>query len=412
MSTYISTPLRIATIGLSEQMTNALRLFFQGPCQNDCVLAPEESAELSIVDLDGYNGKQRLENHLKTFPQRPVIVLSLHEKALDGTIFVRKPIKPTQLFDAIKQVKIQLRLDAEKSAQELASKDTIIETVTINKSTADYTPEERSNIEKQLPAADLKSAAIQGTAIKQSAQSIHRVAQYLDERSVNTYIGSAPDIDPENQRQVANTQYDPENFFQSYLNRAIYTAEDKGCSVFVECPQGSVTISPKSTRVLMNISEQKLHTLSTVPVIEGSVSLSLLKSHDQAAENHDSHGVDSEGLMWKTALWASRGRVPVGTNFRTPVMMRRWPNLTKLLVFPHALRVAALWAKGPYSLVDTAKFLDIPQRYVFAFYSAAHAIGLVTIAEGDIASPIESKPSVSHGRQGLLDRIVDRLRWR
>jgi hypothetical protein len=45
---------------------------------------------------------------------------------------------------------------------------------------------------------------------------------------------------------------------------------------------------------------------------------------------------------------------------------------------PHALRIAALWATRGASLIDTSRLLDIPQRYVFAFYNAALATDLLT----------------------------------
>lgn len=139
--------------------------------------------------------------------------------------------------------------------------------------------------------------------------------------------------------------------------------------------------------------------------------MSLLPRDHQVTDTHDSREIDSESLIWRTALWASRGRVPKGTSFTTPVSLRRWPNVTKLMVFPQALRVSALWAKAPYSLVDTAKYLAIPQRNVFAFYSAVHAIGLVSNAQGDKSRHIKSTTSTTKGRKGLLSRIINRLRF-
>ena len=407
MSTSKSDPLRIATIGLGAQMNNALCLFFQGPCQNACVLAPEDNAELSIVDVDGYDGTERLEHHLKNFPKRPVIVLSLHEKVLNGTIFIRKPVKPTQLFDAIKQAKTQLCLSAENSSHGLSSKNTQIERTRADESASLDNAQSSSRKSKQSPESDSPRART-----KKPPPSTHRAAMHLDERSVNVYIGSAPDINPDNQQDVANAQYDPQSFLQSHLKRALAKAASARCGIILGSPQGSMTIVPDSRKILTNITEQKLRTLATVPLVDGTISLSRLEGDKPSDETFDTRIVDSEGLMWKAALWASRGRVPVGTSFMTPVIMSRWPNLPKLLVFPHALRVAALWAKSSYSLVDTAKYLEIPQRNVFAFFSAAHAIGLVDMAEGTVASSAAPPPTLMQARKGILNRIINRLRLR
>lgn len=208
MSTSRTRPLRIAAIGLGEQMKNALHLFFQGPCKNACVIAPEESAEVNIVDLDAYNGTKHLEDHFQKFPQRPVIVLSLQEKDLDGAIFLRKPFKPSQLFDAIREAKKRFLPEVSKAVQSTDSRETQ------EKAT------EKLSTENEI----YSDAKQQNTKIKRSessAPSTHRAAMYLDERSAKTYIGSAPDIDPEDQQQADNAQYDPELFFQSYLKKLL-----------------------------------------------------------------------------------------------------------------------------------------------------------------------------------------------
>ena len=53
-----SRPIRVAAIGMDERMRNALRLFFEGPCKNLCVLVEEDSAEIGIIDLDAYHGRE------------------------------------------------------------------------------------------------------------------------------------------------------------------------------------------------------------------------------------------------------------------------------------------------------------------------------------------------------------------
>lgn len=407
MSTAKSQPLRVAAIGLDEKMNNALRMFFQGPCHNACILVPEDSAELSIVDLDGYDGTQQLEKQRKQFPQRPVIVLSLCQKEVDDTILLRKPVKPTLLFEAIDKAKEQLYQATEKSARKGLLEDQKYPSIPITESVINTPFKNILSIERS--ASDTES---QSTKSGRSTPSTHRAAMYLDERSACAYIGSARDIDPADRQQVAKAQYDPNSFFQSYLKQAVSTAERQDCHIAIECPQGSITVAPKSQSASMNISAQRLRTLSSVPVAEGTMSLSPVKHIEQSAEPKDNRVVELDELIWRTTLWASRGRVPTGTSLVTPVVMRRWPNLTRLTVIPNALRIAALWGKAPYPLLETAKFLGIPQRNVFAFYSAAHAIGLVELVAGDSVGTRDPESAITKERAGLLIRMLNRLRWR
>jgi hypothetical protein len=83
-----------------------------------------------------------------------------------------------------------------------------------------------------------------------------------------------------------------------------------------------------------------------------------------------------EAFLWKLACWTSMGRYPKGLDHTKPVYLKNWPNFTRLLVTPHALRIAALLVQHPRTMGDVAQKLNIKPQYVFIFISAACAIGL------------------------------------
>jgi hypothetical protein len=95
-----------------------------------------------------------------------------------------------------------------------------------------------------------------------------------------------------------------------------------------------------------------------------------------------------------------------------PVRLRSWPNLNRLTLPPEAMRIAGLWSRGPQSLRETVRQLGIPQRYVFAFYSACAALGHVETPQRQMprnkaGSP--SNPSIQVVTGGMIRRIVGRL---
>jgi hypothetical protein len=123
-----------------------------------------------------------------------------------------------------------------------------------------------------------------------------------------------------------------------------------------------------------------------------------------------------EALEWDVALWASRGRLPRGTHLDHPVRLRCWPNLTRLAVPPEAMRIAGLWSRGSISLRDTVRVLGIPQRYVFAFYSACQALGLVeqlalpSLALAARLAPLAADPAqAAPPMRGLFKRLLGKL---
>jgi hypothetical protein len=115
-------------------------------------------------------------------------------------------------------------------------------------------------------------------------------------------------------------------------------------------------------------------------------------------------------LLWKLALWASRGRVPVGTDLEWPVFLKHWPNLTRLLEPPHATRIASLWAHQHFSLASSAATLGIPQRYVFAFFSGCAALGLAapTRRAADVLVEPQAPPPAKDMR-GLFRMLLRKL---
>jgi hypothetical protein len=116
-----------------------------------------------------------------------------------------------------------------------------------------------------------------------------------------------------------------------------------------------------------------------------------------------------EEFLWKVALWTSCGRIPQDVDLTAPVFLQCWPNFTRLQLSPNFLRIAALLVQQPRTLMDVAKALEIPQKDVFAFFSATRAIGLSgQVKRQDNANPAPSMPA-PRKNGGFLKKILQRL---
>jgi hypothetical protein len=85
--------------------------------------------------------------------------------------------------------------------------------------------------------------------------------------------------------------------------------------------------------------------------------------------------LEMEAFLWKLALFTYRGYLPEGINVNKPVYLKYWPNLTRLEPTPNAMRIASLLSRQPVALAFIVRILNIPQKHVFNFFSAANAIG-------------------------------------
>ena len=378
-------PIRVFAGGMNEKMINTLRFFFQGPFNNHCVLVEEDSADLGIIDLDEYQGRKHMQAYRERHPEQPIILLSLQNEKVEDAIHLRKPLKPERLMSALKQAQTKVLPPADVAYEKAPA--------------------------PKLLATPLGKNQAPETATTCSARlTTHKAAMVLDEQEAHTFIGSAPDLELNDLSQLAKAQYDPDLFLQAYLRKAVNTADRYACAVKLKIPYGVIAVLPNSNSVFVNISDSRLHAFCSVPMIEGALSVKIIRKRLTINKAKNVRVMSRESLLWKATIWASRGRLPVGTSLRQPVFLRRWPNMTRLMLFPHAMRIAALWAEQPCSLLDTAKMLGIPQRFVFSFYSATKALGLAIVvnrhATDSIVEPVAMK---SNKRRGLLGRILNRL---
>ncbi|MDQ7072628.1 MAG: hypothetical protein Q9N32_02525 [Gammaproteobacteria bacterium] len=114
--------------------------------------------------------------------------------------------------------------------------------------------------------------------------------------------------------------------------------------------------------------------------------------------------------MWKIALWTSHGRLPREIPLDTPLYLSGWPNLTRLIETPDALRVCAFWVPHPRTVINLTDVLVIPQRYVFALITATYVLGMSGIANRQsdrLILPSDIDPTK---KTNLFSRIINRLK--
>ncbi|MCG8050799.1 MAG: hypothetical protein JAZ15_06325, partial [Candidatus Thiodiazotropha endolucinida] len=133
-------------------------------------------------------------------------------------------------------------------------------------------------------------------------------------------------------------------------------------------------------------------------------------SESQLLLSCDTNPQPLDALLWKVSLWSSRGRLPIGTVDDVNIAIRQWPNLTRMMAIPEFIRIAALWSRNPISLAKTVEFLRIETGYVYAFFSACHAMGLIQF-HSSYQQQSNQTDQLSTGvvKTGFLRRILRRL---
>ena len=427
-------PLHVGVLGVDERSRNLLRLFFDGPCKGACELVDHDRADVTLIDLDAYGGGKLQAQHKALYPGRPAILMSIQEQPGDERLWLSKPLNGKALMSVLTTVRETIkprsaspkpvskpmpasaplppRASDSRGAVRASASVTTVAGRELS-SQPGSTPESRSRAERRTADSKMRQAA--GTASRPSSSngSSGAAAEQLDETANTRYLDKGEDINPHDPGQVKRAMFSNDELLQGYLQRAIEEAERSHQTVSVKGIWRNISIDPVARSVCYELSMSQLRSLCIMPTQASKVTIGPAINVGRKASERDNARISHEPLdafVWQIALWTSRGRVPDTVDLRQPVFLRHWPNFTRLAITPHALRITALWVDRPTTLIRTAEILGIPQRYVFAFYTAALATGLAGQGRRQSDALLETPKPKEPRHKGLLSRILTRLR--
>jgi len=410
-------PIRIAVLGVDPKSHNLFGMFVQGPARGLCSLVGERDAEVAIVNGDGDNGLDLLSRVQARFAG-PVALMSARDHGLADVVWIRKPLTTDGFRVSIDLLRDQLAgkrpsPKANPPSSELTTHSAGMPNDVASSRTeppAREPPQSGSPVHQEPDAGEpAASADLNGS---QAAGMVWTPAQ------AEACCGDIEDalyLDP---ARRAETEYDPGQYLQGLLEKAYADSMRLGVPIVLDDLGQKIIILPIGKKVYSELSEKIFRPLCVLPMGIARGNLRVLNRDEPAEfEQDDPRLHDYYQVLWLATLWASRGRVPRGTDPDAPVRFRHWPNFTRLLIPPHAMQIAALWMREPVSLIDTARMLGIPYRYVFTMYSGCVALGLVerrNKPRGEIPQvvpqPVADRP-VSEEKRSFLSRLLRKLTW-
>lgn len=235
-----------------------------------------------------------------------------------------------------------------------------------------------------------------------------------DPRSLYWYLGPADDA-YRDARARESLFYRPDDYFQGALEHALDKARASGQALSLESQGTSLirlAVAGGGDYVYTEDMRSLLKKLRFLRANQGP----LIRIRPQPsgridwASRNDPRLHRAEDMLWRSALWTARGRVPAGTDLDARVTLRYWPNFTRMARPPDAMRIVALWHRRPVTLMDTAKALELPCHVVFSVYSACRAVRLVEAAEPKDTPRVEESKSAVSLPSRLFQSMLGRLR--
>lgn len=242
----------------------------------------------------------------------------------------------------------------------------------------------------------------------------HQTAMRLDEKGFKDYIGEIDDFDVNDPMQFSNAHYNPNEYFQGKFHSALMLSREKNQPLLIRTNWCPIVLIPGTEEVWLKAIDSEINTFAGIKLKHKTMEIKVSVTPVNLEKLNLKDALDSyqnmDAFLWKLAVWTSKGRYPHEIDYRVPVYLREWPNFTRLLITPHAIRIAALLIKGPRTMHNVAEILGIKPKYVFVFISAAYAVGLAGQAKRASDSLVQAENVKPNKGQGLLGRILNRLR--
>ena len=169
---------------------------------------------------------------------------------------------------------------------------------------------------------------------------------------------------------------------------------------------GAVAVIPDLGDYFTELSDDELAAFCRVPAT-GFTAKRLGDASRNQLLGQGISGRNIEELKWQAAYHASQGRLMKGCGRDDVVLLKSWPNLTRLPAMANGVRIAALLTRHPTTVSLAHRLLKIPVAEMNEFYSAAAAAGLAIAVNRKPEHPQqEIQP---HRQRGLLGAIFERV---
>lgn len=397
-------PLRVALHGMDGRSLKTMVMFLQGPCKGVAAVVDPIEAEVDIIDADFPTAKSIFEELKQRSSQRPIIAMSLEDLRLDNSIYLKKPVTREGMFQALQQAKESLAQAQPPSKGPALNRQLIKE---VSSPAVQKTGVEAS----QSAPQQYTEKVIVESERKKTAK--HQSSMQFNEGGFSTFIGLMPEIDAKDKEQVLKSSYNPKHYYQGYVKSAFNVAITKARVVQLNSGWKPLLIFPHSNEVWLDAEDKQLRAFAGLPVSNATSSSLSLSPVDMKTTRVDADlekFQSMEAFLWKLAIWTSKGRYPVSLDIEQPIYLKRWPNMTRLTVTPHALRICALLIREPRTMVNIAEVLNIKLQYVFVFVSACQVLDLIGQARREVDRIVEPEKVKATESGNLFRQILNKLR--
>lgn len=417
--------LGVSVLGMDERSSKLLAMFFKGPCEGFAKIVDDAHASVDIIDTHFAHSEQLIEKSLARVPLRSIIVLTSKTTERinkDNLLYLDKPIRADEMMDAIdwandinngryrrKPFFDRVKASASPHAPTVPAKPTL-------KVVSEQITEQPKTPVTLKPIVDNKAIDREQKKLidldEQRKKAKYLSAISIDEKDFDAYIGVFTKININNVNDRRLASYHAKNYYQGFVQSAYKLSLEKTQTLQLNSHWEPLVIMPHSREIWVDADDSVLKEMAVAKIDIAKMRITGIDKEILQKTNNLEKIQDMNAFLWKLALWTSKGRYPRALDVDSPVYLKQWPDFTRYVVTPHALRITSLLVgRNPDTMVNVAALLNIELRYVFVFISAAHALGLTGQATRQMDALIKTTlPETPPAKKGLFSRIINKLR--
>lgn len=377
--------IKVALYGMDPRSYKTMELYLKGPCRGIAEVVAEQDAQIDIIDADFATAGEILDSRRQQTPDRPIVLLSLQQLKIAGTHFIQKPVSVEQMTAVLTDL-----TRAKKDNTEIEHD-------------SDKTPElNQASVQQEIPPPE---SVIQATLRKRSAFE-------ANEGGYTAFLGNLPDMDFDDPKQWTQASFEPKNHLLSYVLSACKIACHQHHAQQLSSMWKPLMIFPDSRKVWLDADDKQLRVFAGMEhkLFANTIALSPIDEaanvFSQAADKFQ----DIDAFIWKLSIWTSKGRFPANIDPNLPVFLKQWPNFTRLMLIPDAMRIAALLIKSPRTCLEIVRVLHVRPQYVFAFITACQSLGILGQSQRQADLMLSPEPPRPNQKQSLFSKILQKLR--
>jgi len=367
--------MKISLLGIDDKLQQSIALVFKHRTENAVEITAEDSADITIIDLDQEDSLQCYRSALQRRPALKAIGFTAKpELAVDGIVILNKPMSANLLLDAVQKVSgnalPKTRMKVGSAASSLGK---------------------RIGTQKKVVETQVTKPA---------------GSKLTDSKFTDSSI----------------SYFNPDDYLLGTIMRAVNESRQKDVVISISFYGDRVIVVDDSSKIIKtNLSSSQVRAFSVSAINEHGVESAMgglgkpvverLWRADAKTRFADiTLSMPQEIFMWKLGANTSRGRLPENVNPDHLIELRRWPNLTRFNYSDDDMRIIAYWMRQPSCLRHLVESLGISEQLVFRMYTAAYAASLTHEPKPEAAATAVAV--AEHRERGLLSSILKRLTQR